>query len=79
MIRYGGPLPLQNVRFNTDNLRQWLTQGRNSCPLCRSQGVDEKEQPATESEDGEDTVADADVRPESADALQHHGAAQQAF
>ena len=21
---------------------QWLTTGRNSCPLCRGQGVDEK-------------------------------------
>ena len=25
---------------------QWLTQGRNSCPLCRGQGVDEKEKAA---------------------------------
>lgn len=24
---------------------QWLTTGRNSCPLCRTQGVDEKDRP----------------------------------
>ena len=26
-------------------MKQWLTTGRNSCPLCRAQGVDE--QPAS--------------------------------
>jgi len=33
---------------------QWLTQGRNSCPLCRGQGVNEKEKavsPETENID----------------------------
>jgi hypothetical protein len=25
------------------NVTQWLTTGRNSCPLCRGQGVDEKD------------------------------------
>jgi hypothetical protein len=23
-------------------MRQWLTTGRNSCPMCRGQGVEEK-------------------------------------
>lgn len=30
-------------------LKQWLLNGRNSCPLCRGQGVDEKEKPSEES------------------------------
>jgi hypothetical protein len=30
------------------NTAQWLTTGRNSCPLCRGQGVDEKEKEPTE-------------------------------
>lgn len=35
------------VIYHTDlTLFQWLTQGRNSCPLCRGQGVDEKEKAA---------------------------------
>ncbi|KAL8999110.1 MAG: hypothetical protein Q9169_001998 [Polycauliona sp. 2 TL-2023] len=28
--------------FHRECIDQWLTTGRNSCPLCRSQGVDEK-------------------------------------
>ncbi|KAF2092179.1 hypothetical protein K490DRAFT_32799 [Saccharata proteae CBS 121410] len=31
--------------FHKECIDQWLTTGRNSCPLCRGQGVDEKEQP----------------------------------
>ncbi|KAK5138197.1 hypothetical protein LTR08_004892 [Meristemomyces frigidus] len=34
--------------FHKECIDQWLTQGRNSCPLCRGQGVDEKEKPADE-------------------------------
>ena len=28
--------------FHQECIDQWLTTGRNSCPLCREQGVDEK-------------------------------------
>lgn len=28
--------------FHQECIDQWLTTGRNSCPLCRGQGVDEK-------------------------------------
>jgi hypothetical protein len=28
--------------FHKECIDQWLTTGRNSCPLCREQGVDEK-------------------------------------
>ncbi|KAI4183338.1 MAG: hypothetical protein L6R41_005450 [Letrouitia leprolyta] len=40
--------------FHRECIDQWLTTGRNSCPLCRSQGVDETssnqtEQPGTSS------------------------------
>jgi len=28
--------------FHKECIDQWLTTGRNSCPLCRAQGVDEK-------------------------------------
>jgi len=31
--------------FHKICIDQWLTTGRNSCPLCRSQGVDEKGEP----------------------------------
>lgn len=31
---------------------QWLTQGRNSCPLCRGQGVNEKEKAASSEDEG---------------------------
>ncbi|KAF2805683.1 uncharacterized protein BDZ99DRAFT_490639 [Mytilinidion resinicola] len=42
--------------FHRECIDQWLTTGRNSCPLCRGQGVDEK------SADQPD-VADADALP----------------
>ncbi|KAF1353907.1 hypothetical protein BDV97DRAFT_126681 [Delphinella strobiligena] len=29
--------------FHRECIDEWLTKGRNSCPLCRGQGVDEKE------------------------------------
>ncbi|WPG99874.1 putative ring finger protein p4h10.07 [Acrodontium crateriforme] len=32
-----------NHLFHQECIDQWLTRGRNSCPLCRGQGVDEKE------------------------------------
>ncbi|KAK5111660.1 hypothetical protein LTR62_004765 [Meristemomyces frigidus] len=38
--------------FHKDCIDQWLTQGRNSCPLCRGQGVDEKEKLADPTPDG---------------------------
>ncbi|KAK3678362.1 hypothetical protein LTR78_001659 [Recurvomyces mirabilis] len=38
--------------FHKECIDQWLTQGRNSCPLCRGQGVDEKEKPADPTPDG---------------------------
>ncbi|KAI9663005.1 MAG: hypothetical protein M1821_008052 [Bathelium mastoideum] len=38
--------------FHRECIDQWLTTGRNSCPLCRGQGVDEKNgSPDTGSED----------------------------
>ncbi|KAH0608546.1 uncharacterized protein H6S33_001680 [Morchella sextelata] len=37
--------------FHRECIDEWLTTGRNSCPLCRSQGVNEKEQPPTTSTD----------------------------
>nr|POE54402.1 putative ring finger protein p4h10.07 [Quercus suber] len=36
-----------NHLFHKECIDQWLTQGRNSCPLCRGQGVDEKEVSST--------------------------------
>ena len=42
--------------LNTDNT-QWLTTGRNSCPLCRGQGVDEKERDEAELADLPSTSA----------------------
>ena len=35
------------IEFVTDRPLQWLTKGRNSCPLCRGQGVDEKDKGPT--------------------------------
>ncbi|GAB7357661.1 hypothetical protein MBLNU459_g0153t1 [Dothideomycetes sp. NU459] len=32
--------------FHKVCIDEWLTKGRNSCPLCRGQGVDEKEKPS---------------------------------
>jgi len=31
--------------FHKECIDQWLTTGRNSCPLCRGEGVEEKEKP----------------------------------
>ncbi|KXT15685.1 hypothetical protein AC579_6128 [Pseudocercospora musae] len=59
-----------NHLFHKECIDQWLTTGRNSCPLCREQGVDEKKTPESESDtvaanDGSsslhDVVAGADV------------------
>ena len=56
--------------FHQECIDQWLTTGRNSCPLCREQGVDEK---ASEAGSGEasasgsvenDAVAPANEVPE---------------
>lgn len=56
--------------FHKECIDQWLTTGRNSCPLCREQGVDEKEREASAEEDSEqdgssrssgDTVAGAEL------------------
>jgi hypothetical protein len=38
---------------------QWLTTGRNSCPLCRGQGVDEKASPTLQVTNPDTDVADA--------------------
>lgn len=76
------PTQLRRKTQGTNVFAQWLTQGRNSCPLCRGQGVDEKEKPedsSTEEGENADAVAGAEGLPASADALQNHGAAQQAF
>ncbi|KAI6886594.1 hypothetical protein KC360_g2350 [Hortaea werneckii] len=37
-----------NHLFHQDCIDQWLTQGRNSCPLCRGEGVHEKEKQSTD-------------------------------
>ncbi|KAK3051258.1 hypothetical protein LTR09_007654 [Extremus antarcticus] len=59
-----------NHLFHRECIDQWLTQGRNSCPLCRGQGVDEKPKPdedASEATETTDATADAsasnDVQP----------------
>ncbi|KAK4992733.1 hypothetical protein LTR66_004840 [Elasticomyces elasticus] len=46
--------------FHLECIDQWLTKGRNSCPLCRGQGVDEKE----ESSEAADTPSTESLRPE---------------
>jgi len=33
--------------FHKDCIDQWLTEGRNSCPLCRGQGVEKKSSTST--------------------------------
>ncbi|KAK3642353.1 hypothetical protein LTR22_016168 [Elasticomyces elasticus] len=38
--------------FHKECIDQWLTQGRNSCPLCRGEGVNEQEKPTTPVPDG---------------------------
>lgn len=39
-----------NHLFHKECIDQWLTTGRNSCPLCREQGVDEKKTSENESD-----------------------------
>ncbi|KAL9131541.1 MAG: hypothetical protein Q9217_000555 [Psora testacea] len=34
--------------FHRECIDEWLTTGRNSCPLCRGQGVDEKKEARAE-------------------------------
>ncbi|OCL05505.1 hypothetical protein AOQ84DRAFT_298813 [Glonium stellatum] len=46
--------------FHKECIDQWLTTGRNSCPLCRGQGVDEK---STERDDNEESNITGSVRP----------------
>ncbi|KAK5167109.1 uncharacterized protein LTR77_007839 [Saxophila tyrrhenica] len=50
--------------FHRECIDQWLTQGRNSCPLCRGQGVDEKPKPAEE--ESEAATPDATAGAEAA-------------
>ncbi|KAL8680858.1 MAG: hypothetical protein Q9186_002977 [Xanthomendoza sp. 1 TL-2023] len=45
-----------NHLFHRECIDQWLTTGRNSCPLCRSQGVDEKIVPPNERPGASSTV-----------------------
>ncbi|EME43848.1 hypothetical protein DOTSEDRAFT_44183 [Dothistroma septosporum NZE10] len=40
-----------NHLYHKECIDQWLTTGRNSCPLCREQGVDEKKEEAPASEE----------------------------
>ncbi|KAF2684361.1 hypothetical protein K458DRAFT_302779 [Lentithecium fluviatile CBS 122367] len=47
--------------FHRECIDQWLTTGRNSCPLCRGQGVDEKSSPALPATDSGPDVADASM------------------
>ncbi|KAF2235611.1 hypothetical protein EV356DRAFT_514136 [Viridothelium virens] len=45
--------------FHRECIDKWLTTGRNSCPLCRGQGVDEKStNPESGSEDSPTAAAD---------------------
>ncbi|KAG9987336.1 hypothetical protein KCU78_g20384, partial [Aureobasidium melanogenum] len=48
-----------NHLFHKECIDQWLTKGRNSCPLCRGQGVDEKEKPSTEDTPSSPPIGDA--------------------
>ncbi|KAM0708583.1 hypothetical protein Q7P35_005235 [Cladosporium inversicolor] len=38
--------------FHKECIDHWLTQGRNSCPLCRGQGVNEKDKAASSEDEG---------------------------
>ncbi|KAF3938941.1 hypothetical protein ABW19_dt0201692 [Dactylella cylindrospora] len=42
--------------FHRDCIDEWLTTGRNSCPLCRGKGVEESSSP-TEGESSNDAIA----------------------
>ncbi|KAI7646994.1 hypothetical protein KC318_g18939, partial [Hortaea werneckii] len=53
-----------NHLFHQDCIDQWLTQGRNSCPLCRGEGVHEKEKQSTD----EAAVAGSPSNPAELDA-----------
>lgn len=59
----GRKLAKCNHFFHQECIDQWLTTGRNSCPLCREEGVTEKKTNATSSTETE--VTDA-AGPESA-------------
>ncbi|EME79641.1 uncharacterized protein MYCFIDRAFT_87921 [Pseudocercospora fijiensis CIRAD86] len=48
-----------NHLFHKECIDQWLTTGRNSCPLCREQGVDEKKPVESESENESENESDA--------------------
>ncbi|KAG9748669.1 hypothetical protein KCU59_g3847, partial [Aureobasidium melanogenum] len=48
-----------NHLFHKECIDQWLTKGRNSCPLCRGQGVDEKEKPSAEDTPSSPPIGDA--------------------
>lgn len=55
-----------NHLFHKECIDQWLTTGRNSCPLCREQGVDEKktaesEETSTESSSSASTSSGDDT------------------
>lgn len=47
-----------NHLFHKECIDQWLTTGRNSCPLCREQGVDEKKTDEVDAE-GEEAAHDS--------------------
>lgn len=51
-----------NHLFHKECIDQWLTTGRNSCPLCREQGVDEKKTAESEeaSAEGSSSAASTD-------------------
>ncbi|KAK3690631.1 hypothetical protein LTR37_019075 [Vermiconidia calcicola] len=59
-----------NHLFHKECIDQWLTQGRNSCPLCRGQGVDEKEKPADASSESESPNASAGASSESVEPVE---------
>ncbi|KAF2164484.1 hypothetical protein M409DRAFT_67972 [Zasmidium cellare ATCC 36951] len=52
--------------FHKECIDQWLTTGRNSCPLCREQGVDEKKTAESEETRGEASSSAASTSGDSA-------------